>query len=111
MNLISKQQFLEQNDTSYEEVCVPHWGTIRLRSLDGKGRDQYLNNAFTRGEDGTLTAKIEDGESYLLALTMVDENGALWFDNVEEGVRVLREKNVGSLQIAFTFVGQAHVVV
>ena len=32
---------------------------------------------------------------------VVDEEGNLWFDDVEEGVRILRERNAGALQKAY----------
>ena len=51
--------------------------------------------------DGTHSVKTEDAEARLLALTLVDEDGNLWFDDVEEGVRILRERNAGSLQKAY----------
>ena len=101
MNVISKADFLSRDDASYEEVDVPHWGTVRVRSLSGAGRDRYIQGQRVEDKDGTLIMKTEDAEARLLALTLVDEEGNLWFDDVEEGVRILREKNAGALQKAY----------
>jgi hypothetical protein len=101
MSPISKADFLAHDDAAYEEVEVPHWGIVRVRSLSGAGRDQYLRHAFDKTAEGSLVPKTEDAEARLLALTLVDEEGKPWFQDVEEGVRVLREKNAGSLQKAY----------
>ena len=35
MTLISKEAFVALDDANYEEVDVPGWGTVRVRSLSG----------------------------------------------------------------------------
>ena len=101
MSLISKADFLAQDDATYGEIEVSGWGTIRVRSLSGVGRDIYMKGIMEWKEDGTHRVKTEDSEARLLSVTLVDEDGKLWFDTVEEGVKLLREKNAGSLQTAF----------
>ena len=100
MTLVSKEDFLAKDDANYIEIEVPSWGRIRVRSLSGAGRDRYLQDIL-QWEDGVATPKTEDSEALLLALTLVDEDGKLWFDNVEEGVNILRQKDVGALQTVF----------
>lgn len=99
--VISKEAFLATDDAQYREVDVPGWGTVRIRSLSGAGRDTYMKAILQWQEDGTSRVKTADAEAHLLALTLVDEEGKPWFSNVEEGVKVLREKNAASLQKAF----------
>jgi len=101
MTLISKEAFLTLDDANYQEVDVPGWGTVRVRSLSGAGRDAYMKGIMEWKEDGTHVIKTEDSEARLLSLTLVDEAGDLWFSNSEEGVEVLRQKSAGSLQKAF----------
>ena len=101
MNLITKDAFLAQDDAAYETVEVPNWGSVRVRSLTGAGRDNYMRGIMELRPDGTHSVKTEDAEARLLALTLVDEEGNLWFDDIEEGVRILRERNAGSLQKAY----------
>lgn len=101
MRIISKVEFLAKNDVTYKEVDVPGWGTVRVRSLSGAGRDVYMKGIMEWHADGTSTVKTEDAEARLLAVTLVDEEGNLWFGNVEEGVEILRQKSAGSLQKAF----------
>ncbi len=88
MTLVSKEDFLAKDDANYIEIEVPSWGRIRVRSLSGAGRDRYLQDIL-QWEDGVATPKTEDSEALLLALTLVDEDGKLWFDNVEEGVNIV----------------------
>ena len=101
MPIISKADFLAQDDANYREVEVPGWGTVRVRSLSGAGRDVYMKGIMEWKPDGTHTVKTEDSEARLLAVTLVDEEGNLWFDDAEQGVEILRKKNAGSLQKAF----------
>lgn len=101
MPLVSKADFLAKDDAAYEEVEIPNWGDVRLRSLSGAGRDTYLRGIMEVAPDGTRKFKTEDAEARLLAVSLVDEQGNLWFDNVDEGVRVLRDRNADSLQKAF----------
>ena len=102
MTLISKETFLALDDKNYEELAVPGWGTVRLRSLSGAGRDAYLKIVLEHRDDGTTVVRDPgDSEARLLAMTLVDEEGNLWFNDVEEGVKILREKGSGSLQRAF----------
>ena len=101
MSLIQKAEFLANDDSAYEDVEVPNWGTVRVRSLTGAGRDTYLQGILELQADGTHRTKTEDSEARLLALTLVDEEGTPWFEDLEEGVRILRDRNAGSLQTAF----------
>ena len=101
MMLISRDEFLAKDDATYKELDVPGWGTVRVRSLSGAGRDAYMKGILEWQADGTHTVKTEDSEARLLSVTLVDEEGNLWFDELEEGVQVLRQKNAGSLQKAF----------
>jgi len=102
MPLVSKADFLAIDDAAYEEVEVANWGNVRLRSMTGADRDNYLRATVEVQSDGTRKFKTEDAEARLLALSLVDENGVPWFDNVDEGVRFLRLRNSGSLQKAFS---------
>lgn len=101
MPLVSKADFLAKDDSVYEQVEIPNWGEVRLRSLTGAGRDSYLRGIMETAADGTRKFKTEDAEARLLAVSLVDEQGNLWFDNVEEGVNALRKRNADSLQRAF----------
>ncbi len=100
--VISKEAFLATDDATYEEVEIPNWGTVRVRNLSGAGRDIYMKHLLEYQADGSQRIKSDDSEARLLALTLVDEEGKLWFPKVEEGVKALRQKSVGSLQKAFT---------
>ena len=78
MSLIQKAEFLAKDDSAYEDVEVPNWGTVRVRSLTGAGRDAYLQGILELQADGTHRTKTEDSEARLLALTLVDEEGKPW---------------------------------
>ena len=55
MSLLSKEAILAAQDLPSEDVEVPEWGgTVRVRGLDGKGRDEYfMSQAVIRGGAGS----------------------------------------------------------
>jgi len=98
--LISKDAFVAKDDAEYVHVDVPAWGMVRLKSLTGRARDIYYSTQFET-KDGEPEFRMQDSAARLLALSLCDEEGNLWFADPEEGVRVLREKSSGALQKAF----------
>ena len=100
MPIVSKDEFLQQDDSEYAEVEIPAWGTIRLKSLTGRARDHYYNRQFIDRE-GQPDFSLEDSAARLLALSLCDDDGKPWFPDPEKGVRILREKSAGALQKAF----------
>ena len=71
-----------------------------MKSLTGAARDSYYKNQFEQ-KDGEPEFQVTDCSARLLALSLCDENGDLWFSDSDEGVSILREKSSGALQVAF----------
>jgi len=100
-SVLTREAFLQLDDSLYREVEIPRWGTARIRSLTGSARDNYIKAQGIRTIEGIPQMNTEDAEARLLALTLVDADGELLFPDVDEGIRVLRDKNAQSLQKAY----------
>ena len=100
MTLMTVDQFVTKDDAEYIELDVPAWGEVRLKSLTGTARDSYYREQF-KEKNGEDEFQVEDSSARLLALSLCDEKGKLWFSNSNKGVEVLRQKSARCLQIAF----------
>ena len=78
---LTKDQILESNDLKNEAVDVPQWGgTVYVRTMTGADRDQFEASMVTVLADGTRKADLTNLRAKLVALTIVDENGARLFE-------------------------------
>lgn len=89
--LLSKAAILAAEDLPYREVDVPEWGgTVRLRTMSGTERDAWeasmvqQNGKVRKVNTANIRAK-------LLALALVDEEGARLFDDAD--IRLLGAKS------------------
>src|SRR5574337_1084901 len=93
---LSKDQILEANDLRTEEVAVPEWGgSVRVRTMTGADRDAFEVSMMTILPDGSRRPNISDMRSKLVALTVVDDAGALLFGL--DDVPVLARKSAAAL--------------
>lgn len=99
--VVSKDAFIKNDDAEYSDVDIPAWGgKVRLKSMTGTQRDKYYADVFDDGEvKGELG--LTHMQTYILALSLCDENGNLWFQNPEEGIEILKHKNAASLEKAY----------
>jgi hypothetical protein len=99
MTVLSRDAILDAPDTEYEIVDVPEWGgKVRVKSLTGDERDTYEQSIID--QRGTVTAaKLVGAQARLIALTAVDDDGALLF--TETDVRALGAKSAQALSRVF----------
>jgi hypothetical protein len=87
---LSKDAIFSVNDSDLVEFSVPEWdGTILLRSMSGKQRNDYEHWASTQSK-----AKVPDYRGIrerLIINCVVDENGEQLFS--ESDIAKLSEKN------------------
>lgn len=87
--MLSRDQILSAQDIKADEIDIPEWGgTVRLRQMTGRQRDEFeraLSDQAKLGELGTnMRARI-------VAATVVDEQDNLLF--TEADIATLGEKN------------------
>lgn len=76
-----------------ETVAVPEWGdgvTVIVSELSGLARD-----AFHARKDMNKSVPISESQADLLIATIVDESGALVFD--ESDIAALRAQSIGAI--------------
>jgi hypothetical protein len=96
---LTKDQILSAPDIRTEEVVVPEWdGAVLVRGLSGTQRDQFESKIIEqRGRRQVLHR--EHVRAWLVALSVVDENGARVF--ADSDVPALSQKSAGALERIF----------
>lgn len=101
-NVLTKDAIIQSVDYVVEEVEVAKWGgTVRLRSLTGKGRDEF-EAAVTKSSTTPGQVDIRGLKALLLTMTIVDENDVLVF--TKEDVDVINEKASDVIEILWEVV-------
>lgn len=96
---LSREQILEAQDLTIEEVQVPEWGgSVYVRSLSGKGRDKFDASRF-KLVNNRVEMIHENTRAVLLALSLCDQDGGLLFS--EADVKALGEKSASALDRVF----------
>ena len=96
---LTKQDILGADDRKSETVDVPEWGgTVTVRVMSGSERDRYEVAMVNRAE-GKAEANLTDMRARLVAMTIVDESGALMFG--ENEVQALGAKSALALDRVF----------
>jgi hypothetical protein len=92
MKLLNKKAILGADDLKHEDVEVPQWGgTVRVRMMTGAERDEF-RTLIAASEDGVAIGRFS---ASLLAVTLVDEQGARLFTTEE--IDHLAEKSAASI--------------
>lgn len=99
MSLLSREQILEANDLTFEDVDVPEWGgAVRVMALTGWERDKF-ESAMVTGRGKNRTTNMDNLRAKMAAAALVDEAGARLF--TESDVRVLGKKSAAALDRVF----------
>ena len=100
MALLTKQDIINANDISTEDVAVPEWGgTVRVRTLTAKERDAFEAGLST-GEGKKRKADLVNIRAKLVGLCCVDESGARVFTDSE--MLMLGTKSAAAVDRVFT---------
>lgn len=99
MALLSRDDILKVDDRKYEEVAVPEWGgTVRVRSLTGRERDQFESSLVDKKTG--QASRLANARARLVAMTLVDEDGNRLFST--DDVSALGTKSAAALERVFT---------
>lgn len=99
MALLSRDDILKVDDRKYEEVAVPEWGgTVRVRSLTGRERDQFESSLVDKKTG--QASRLANARARLVAMTLVDEDGNRMFST--DDVSALGTKSAAALERVFT---------
>lgn len=99
MALLTKEQIFAANDRKWEDVHVPEWGgEVRVLGLDGTGRDAY-EASIEKRVGNKIVRDDRNFRARLVALCVVNENGAPMFDQNE--VAALARRSSAALSRVF----------
>ena len=99
MAFLSKADILAAEDLPRETVRVPEWGgDVLVRGLTGAQRDEFEASVVV-GKGSNRDVNIKNLRAKLVALSVVDEAGALLF--TDKDVDALGKKSAVALQRVF----------
>lgn len=103
MPLLTRDDILRADDLPRERVAVPEWGNaeVIVRALTAAERDVYNSALFqvrtkTRGKDPEVVYNPQNATARLVAMALVDEQGARLFKDSE--AETLARKNARALE-------------
>lgn len=100
MSILTKAQILAADDLAKEVVAVAEWGgDVIVRTLTAAARDAFEASMVTRDAAGKLVSDTNNMRAKLVALSLVDEGGALLF-TVNE-VEALAAKSAAPMKRLF----------
>lgn len=98
--MLGREEILAANDAKTEIVPVPEWGgSVRIKALNGKERDDYEESVMIRGKKGSYEINPRRLRAKLVAVSLVDEKGAGLF--TEDDVEGLAAKSAAALDRVF----------
>jgi len=91
----TREEILGTEDLKVEDVWVDAWQTfVRVRTMPGQDREVWEQRMLKQRESGNM----ENLRASLVAMTAVDDSGALLFDDVA----ALGRKSAQALDTLFT---------
>jgi len=73
---LNRDQILKADDNAAEEVAVPEWGgTILVRGMTGKERDEFEVSMMERGHGGRMVPNTVNVRAKVIMRCVVDEDG------------------------------------
>lgn len=104
MAFLTAEQILAADDIKVEAVEVPEWGgTVRVRGLNGKERDDYEAKIIERKGKKVIT-NLKNARALLVAMTAIDESGNRIFK--ESQVETLGLKSASALNRVYDVAAQ-----
>jgi len=84
VSLLTRDAILGADDRPTVDVEVPEWGgTVRVRGLSGAERDAYEVALAGVRPDGSRRLNLVNVRARLIAMTVVDEDGARMFTDAD----------------------------
>jgi hypothetical protein len=103
MGYLTRDEILEAEDLKRADVPVPEWGgTLLVRGLTGKERDQYEESMIRWQSGNKIGANMTNARARLVSMAAIDEEGKRLFS--DRDVRALGEKSGKALDRVFDVV-------
>lgn len=103
MGYLTRDEILEAEDLKRADVPVPEWGgTLLVRGLTGKERDQYEESMIRWQSGNKIGANMTNARARLVSMAAIDEEGKRLFS--DRDVRALGEKSGSALDRVFDVV-------
>ena len=78
--LLTREMILAKQELQTEIVTVPQWGgTVRVRELTGRERDQFEAAMVKMQKGGSTELTMDNARARLVALSVIDQSGAKVF--------------------------------
>ncbi len=100
LKLLSREDILQAQDLTSEDVDVPEWGgVVRVRTLTGAERDAF-ESSVARKQGKNVVMNYKNIRAKLVALTVIDGEGNRLFS--DEDARALGRKSAEALDRVFS---------
>jgi hypothetical protein len=97
---LSRDDILKAEDCRTQEVDVPEWGgTVLVRGMTGRERDQFETSMLERGRGGRMVPNTANTRAKVVARCVVDEDGTRLFTDAD--VAALGEKSGAAIDRVF----------
>ena len=90
-----RDQILEKNDITTEEVLVPEWvdAPLYVKTMSGLERDTWERSMFQENEEGNIDKNLKNYRAKLLARTLCEDKEGLIRVFTDEDALALGKKN------------------
>lgn len=107
MALLTRAQILKADDLPSRDVPVPEWGgTVRVRSLTAKDRDEFETAVLAARQEGNLSPG--NIRARYAAAAIVDEKGKQLFS--EDDIEALGAKSAAALDRVYAAVNDLNAL-
>lgn len=97
---LTREQIIGADDRRTADVDVPEWGgTVRLRGMSGRERDEYEAGIIAVGPKGAREVNLKNMRARLVAFSCIDDEGSAIF--TVDDIAALGEKSAAALERVF----------
>jgi hypothetical protein len=97
---LSRDDILKAQDCRTQEVDVPEWGgTVLVRGMTGRERDQFETSMLERGRGGRMVPNTANTRAKVVARCVVGEDGTRLFTDAD--IAALGEKSGAAIDRVF----------
>ncbi len=102
MELLTRNEILDADDLTYEDVDVPEWGgRVRVKSMTGLERDSYEKSVMVM-RNGEAQVDPENIRAKLVARCLIGPDGRRLFHDDSAEFKALGGKSAEALDRVFT---------
>ena len=103
--MLNREAILNARISNLKTIEVPEWGgSVYLRKWTGKDRNRFLEDSVKISSGGDVEVKYDkllDNMLKAVALSLCDETGTRLFEDSEEDIALLADKEADVLQMLY----------